>query len=278
MLCPANLRPAPRSEVFHNDALVLQTNLEKFGTLDRTAKTIYELAEWLKDKPVYVNGENELAKKNALSKHILYGRNGVADWRVENTKTGLHGTSFDFAKGAETFRISSSLLGRHNIGPLIAAADIAFRLGLSERQVVSGLSKTRPFEHRLNPRIDRDGVITLDDSYNGNPDGARAVIDFLATLSEHRRFYVTPGLVEMGDRTEFVHKEIGRRIAKAGIEKVVLISNSVTPFIEKGLTDSGYKGEILWFNDALSAYAALSGMTARGDVVVLQNDWPDQYA
>jgi hypothetical protein len=58
---------------------------------------------------------------------------------------------------------------------------------------------------------------------------------------------------------------------------VILIKNSVTPFIEQGLQEEKYAGKILWFDDALLAFAALPHLTAKGDVVLLQNDWPDQY-
>jgi UDP-N-acetylmuramyl pentapeptide synthase len=81
----------------------------------------------------------------------------------------------------------------------------------------------------------------------------------------------------MGPKIKSVHEEIGRKLAQAGIEKIVLVKNSVTPFIEKGLKDAGYQGEVLWFDEALAALAALPQLTAAGDVVLLQNDWPDQY-
>ena len=257
---------------------VNEAHLEKFKTLEKTANTIFELAEWLKEKPVFVNAESKLARERALPAHILYNREGVEDWRVINPVTSLNGTSFTLARKGAKVEIKSRLLGLHNIGPLLAVVDIASRLGLTDEQIRSGVAKTEPFEHRLKPRVDESGVVTIDDSYNGNPDGVRAAIAFLGSVKGQRRFYVTPGLVEMGERKREVHKEIGRQLARAKIEKVVLIKNSVTPYIEEGLLGSGYKGEIIWFDDALMAYAALPQMTVKGDIVLLQNDWPDQYA
>jgi len=218
-----------------------------------------------------------LAEKYASPGNMLYSHRGVGDSRVMDAKTGLDGTSFTLIQDDSRLEMHSKLLGLHNVGPLAAAADIALQLGLSPAQVEEGIRKTAPFDHRLEPKIDASGVITLDDSYNGNPDGVGAVIDFLASLAGHRRFYVTPGLVEMGSRTGEVHREIGRELAAAGIEKTVLIKNSVTPYIEEGLREKKYQGEILWFDDALAAFAALPLMTVKGDVVILQNDWPDQY-
>jgi UDP-N-acetylmuramoyl-tripeptide--D-alanyl-D-alanine ligase len=254
-----------------------EAHLQKFKTLESTARTIFELADFLIDKPVYINGESEFARKNARSGHIIYDKNSVGEWEIEEPHTDLSGTSFTLTKGKEKLLLKSSLLGLHQVGPLAVAAVIAKGVGLSSEQIKAGVLKTKPFDHRLEPKTDGHGVITLDDSYNGNPDGVRAVIAFLASL-KGRRFYVTPGLVEMGTRTEAVHRDIGRQLAAAAIEKVVLIKNSVTPHIEQGLKDNQYRGEVLWFDDALTAFAALPHMTIQGDILLLQNDWPDQYA
>lgn len=254
-----------------------EAHLEKFKTLERTAKTIYELADYLGERSVYVNGESGLAKAHAGSRHLVYDRTGVKDWKVEHEKTDITGTSFTLVKDTTKLELRSALLGLHHIGPFAAAADIGLGLGLSLDQIKKGIAQTKPFAHRLEPKTDPTGVITIDDSYNGNPDGARAAIAFLGSLEGYRRFYVTPGLVEMGTRAADVHQEIGRVLSKAGIEKVVLIKNSVTSAIGAGLQETGYRGEILWFDDALTAFATLPHLTVKGDVVLLQNDWPDQY-
>lgn len=256
---------------------VNEAHLQKFKRLERTTKTIFELADYLGNKPVYVNGESRLARETIDLRHIAYSRERVGEWEIGNRKTDLTGTSFTLTKGNTELEFHSALLGLHQIGPLAAVAHIALHFGLSFGQVRDGIGKTRPFDHRLEPKVDDAGVTTLDDSYNGNPDGVRAVIEFLASLKGRRRFYVTPGLVEMGVRTEEVHREIGRNLAEASIEKVILIKNSVTGYIEQGLKAAGFVGDVLWFDDALSAFAALPHMTVRGDVVLLQNDWPDQY-
>ncbi|MBI4224941.1 MAG: UDP-N-acetylmuramoyl-tripeptide--D-alanyl-D-alanine ligase [Candidatus Sungbacteria bacterium] len=257
---------------------VNEAHLEKFKSVDAAAKTIFELADWLGAQPLYINGESNLAQKNARPGDLIYSRSGVGEWKVEDAKSDLTGTSFVLIKGNTTFQLHSGLLGLHQVGPLAAAVDIASRLGLSAQEIERGVAATKPFAHRLEPRTDQSGAVTLDDSYNGNPDGVKAVIEFLASLKDHRRFYVTPGLVEMGRRSEAIHREIGKQLAAAHIEKVVLIKNSVTSWVAEGLREVHYDGEIIWFDDGLSAFAALPHLTVKGDIVLLQNDWPDQYA
>ncbi|HEY4527130.1 MAG TPA: UDP-N-acetylmuramoyl-tripeptide--D-alanyl-D-alanine ligase [Candidatus Paceibacterota bacterium] len=261
---------------------VNEAHLSKFKTVDAAANTIFELAEFLGGKPLYVNAENEIAREKAGTGPILFSREGVfpiaGGWKVVAAETSLDGTSCALEHEGERINVQSKLLGLHNVGPLAAAVHIAKRLGLTNQEIETGIAHTKPFAHRLERRDDPSGVITLDDSYNGNPDGVEAVIAFLASIENHRRWYVTPGLVEMGHRSEAIHKEIGKQLAQAGIEKVVLIRNSVTPWIEKGLRENSFGGDIVWFDDALNCYNSLPHMTVAGDVVVLQNDWPDQYA
>lgn len=254
-----------------------EAHLEKFGTLERTTATIFELAQFVEPSKLYVNAENARAKQAAQSGNVLFSREGTAVWRASEPSTSLAGTSFSLTNSISTFTVSSKLLGLHMVGPLVAAVDIGLSLGLTVAQVERGVAHTKPFEHRLEPKEWQGGVTLLDDSYNGNPDGVAAVIAFLSSL-EGRRWYVTPGLVEAGPRVREVHERIGTQLAEAGIEKVVLIRDSVTPHIEAGLKAAGFTGELLWYDDMPKCLAALHAQTVPGDIVLIQNDWPDQYA
>ena len=260
---------------------VNEAHLEKFGTLEQTADTIFKLAESVEPSRLYVNGDSELARARAKSGNIVYTREGIAPpaggWHVSDARTDLQGMTFKLSKAGSVFEVKSGLLGLHMLAPLVLATDLASRLGLSDNEIVTGIAKPRPFAHRLEPKGWGDGVTFLDDSYNGNPDGVRAAIRFLQSL-KGRRFYVTPGLVEAGSRVQEIHHDIGRELAGAGIEKVVLIQTGVAPYIEAGLKSAGFRGELLSYDDMPSCLAALRALALPGDIILVQNDWPDQYA
>jgi UDP-N-acetylmuramoyl-tripeptide--D-alanyl-D-alanine ligase len=253
-----------------------EAHLERFKTIDRTIATIYELADYLGDKPLWVNGESKLAFDNIRRGAIAYTRKGAGKLKVQHPKAGLEGVDFQIVGGGTKMRLHSDLLGMHNIGPLLAGVGIGLHLGLTPRQIEQGIAKTKPFEHRMQPSH-AGGIWTIDDSYNGNPDGARVAIEFLGQIKDHRRVYVTPGLVEVGPATAVVHTAIGLQLAK-NADVVVLVKNSATPFIARGLEEGGFTGEVLWYDDGLSCLGALPQITKPGDVVILQNDWSDNYA
>lgn len=253
-----------------------EAHLSKFKTLERTTATIFELADYLKDRPVYKNGENELVRSRVHGDPLLYTAAGVNGWEVSRVRVGLSGTEFVAKKDGKTIEARSGLLGRHQIGPLVAALDIADNLGLSVQQIEAGLAKTRAFEHRMQPR-QLAGAWIIDDTYNGNSDGVRTGLEWLGEVEATRRVYVTPGLVEQGSATAAVHEQIGRQIA-AVANVAVLMRNSTTPHIEAGLRAAQFTGELTVIEDPLRFYENLDQFVAAGDVVLMQNDWTDNYS
>jgi UDP-N-acetylmuramoyl-tripeptide--D-alanyl-D-alanine ligase len=253
-----------------------EAHLDKFKTLDATTATIFELADYLGRNPCYKNGENELVREQAPGDPLLYTQKGVGKWRINEVKVLLTGTEFTARKGETTIHAHTKLLGVHQIGPLATCIDIAERLGLTAKQIASGLASIEPAEHRMQPR-ELAGATVVDDTYNGNSDGVRAGLAWLAAVPAKRRIYVTPGLVGQGTRTSAVHREIGRSIAPVA-DIVVLMRNSVTPHLEQGLQEAKFKGELQMVDDPLRFYRNLDQFVAGGDVVLMQNDWPDNYA
>jgi UDP-N-acetylmuramoyl-tripeptide--D-alanyl-D-alanine ligase len=252
-------------------------HLDKYKTLQAAGQDIFSLADYLEDENVYVNDEAESTKPFIKGTYNLFDEKGALGWKVSHVKTGLDGTSFDIEKNNKKLSLSSGLVGKHQVGYLAFVAALGLKLGMNEKQVTEGLSKTKPFEHRLQPYL-LSGAWIIDDTYNGNLEGIRAGTRLLKDLSATRKIYVTPGLVDQGEENKRVHEQIGKLIAKADPDIVVLMKNSTTNFMEQGLKQGKFGGEIRIEDDPLGFYLNLKHFVAGGDLVVMQNDWPDNYA
>lgn len=255
-----------------------EAHLSSFKTLERTVDTIFELHDYLGKKPVYANVESPLVRERLknISGIQSFGHSGTSGWVVSDAKVSIHGTSFSIRKKGEIIWAQTGILGIQNIGILSVAVAIADSFGLTQSQIVEGLKKVQPFEHRMQPsRL--HGAWVIDDTYNGNSEGVAAGLKLLKQLDAKRRIYITPGLVEQGEKTEEVHVKIGKQIADVA-DVVVLMQNSVTDYIAAGLQDKKYKGKLLVVDDPLYFYKNLDQFVATGDVVLMQNDWTDNYA
>jgi len=253
---------------------VAPAHLDKYPSVEAAADDIFSLATGLGHKNTYVNGESDYIKSHLVPSDQVYSRSGVGDWKVSSVVNGLEGICFDLSRGKQKIRVRSKLLGRHQIGPLSAVAILALDNGLTIKQIEAGLAKTVAFEHRMELRK-VGGAYVIDDAYNGNLQGIKAGLSLIAELPAKRKIYVTPGLVDQGKDTAKIHNEIGKLILEANPEKVVLIKNSVTDDILAGM--KGYSGEVIIETSPLPFYLNLDKFLATNDLLLMQNDWPDNY-
>lgn len=254
-------------------------HLDHYKTLEAAGQDIFSLADYLQGENVYANGDSlPMLPFIQEAKGVrVYDSAGALGWRVKDLQLTPDSTSFALTKGKQTLKLKSRLLGKHQVGPLSIAAVLALELGLTQKQVVAGIAKTEPFQHRMQPR-QLGGAWIIDDTYNGNLEGVRAGTTLLASLVGKRKFYVTPGLVDQGEEKQRVHVEMGRLIADAKPDKIVLMKNSVTQYIEEGLIKGGFNGELQIETEPLEFYKNLEHIVAAGDIVLMQNDWTDNYA
>jgi len=251
-------------------------HLDKYKTLNAAGEDIFSVANFLPEDKIYVNEESRYTSSFLRPKFNLYNHSGLGSWKVSDVGNSLSGISFKMSDSKTSLKLSSQLVGRHHIGALVLVASLALDLGISEDQVVDGISKTKPYEHRMQP-YQLNGATIIDDTYNGNIEGIRAGTELLSELDAKKKFYVTPGLVDQGKETKSVHEKMGELIAKSDADTVVLMKNSVTHFIEAGLKKGGYHKKIIIENNPLKFYKNLDQFVASGDIVLMQNDWPDQY-
>lgn len=256
---------------------IAPAHLDQYITLQAAAKDIFSLASYVPAEQVYVNAEPDAVHGFLRPDFRIYSRTTTLGWHVQKVETGVDGTTFELVKGKRRLKLKSGLIGLHMVGPLAFVAAFSLQLGLTEAQVAKGIAKTKPFEHRMQPYA-IGGATVIDDTYNGNLEGIRAGTELLAILKAKRKIYVTPGLVDQGKETAAIHQEVGALIAAAKPDVVVLMQNSVTKHIQAGLQTAGYGGEIIVQDDPLHFYANLDSFVASGDVVLMQNDWTDNYA
>lgn len=257
---------------------VAAAHLDRYHTIERAGKDIFSVAKFISDKQhIYANGDSPAAKPFIVPEFGVYSQSGALGWEVRDVQVRIDGLAFTLKKSGKSLKLTSGLLGRHQVGPLALAAALAKEFGLSDEQVESGIGKTKAFEHRMQP-YQLSGAWIIDDTYNGNLEGVRAGTELLRELPASRKLYVTPGLVDQGRATRAIHEAMGRMIAEARPDIVVLMQNSVTNYIRKGLEGADYKGELRIEENPLEFYTNLSHFVAAGDLLLMQNDWPDNYA
>lgn len=251
-------------------------HMTSFKTMDRVADTIFELKGSPGVTRMYGNIESDMVKERLGSGDLGYSQAGCDGWVVSDVHASLEGLSFTVTKDKKIISLQTTLIGSHLVGPIVCAVAIADHLGLSIGEIEHAATQLRAFEHRMQPK-NIHGALVIDDTYNGNPAGVAAGLRLLKDSKARRRVYVTPGLVEQGKDSPQVHRSIGIQIADSA-DVAVLMRNSVTADISSGLKAANFKGQLIEIDDPMEFYANLDSFVAAGDVLLMQNDWPDNYA
>ncbi len=257
-------------------------HLETFGSIETIAKTKYELIESLPQNGcAFFPGDNDICRglyeKTAIEKKLFsVDDTGDSDVRAENIKAGSFGSRFELILSGERVICETKLLGKHNISNIIGCAAIAHKLGLSAAQIRLGIRKIQPVEHRLQMLPTANGITVIDDAFNANPSGVRAAMEVLRGFSG-RKVVVTPGMVELGDREDEENRAFGRVMASAA-DLVMLIGPKHTRPIYEGLLEGGFREENIQVYRSLDdAAKVLWTQVNPGDVVIFENDLPDNY-
>lgn len=256
-------------------------HLDTFKTLERIEKTKYELIDALPPDGVGVFWEDGAILSRLYAKtekpKLLAGKAGADAW-AEDVRVTPEGSRFTLClKGWEPLACETRLLGEHNIQNILVACAVAKLLGLNRDQIARGIQALRPVEHRLQLLRGTGGITVIDDAFNTNPRSSKEALKVLSAFGG-RRVIVTPGMVELGAEEERFNYEFGQAMAKS-VDVAVLVGKKHTLPIARGLAEAGFPAENMHVVGSLQEAVALAqGLLRPGDVVMYENDLPDNYS
>lgn len=189
---------------------------------------------------------------------IIYGN------EIRNINSTLEGTSFEMKMDGEYYNFNSKLLGAFNANNLQVVILCALNFGFSIEDLQKYIANILQVEHRLQ-KIEANGKIIIDDSYNGNLEGMLSSYDLISKY-DGRRVIITPGIVESSKEANV---ELAKKIDE--IFDLVIITGKIN---SKILSENIIKAEKLILKDKDKIQEILSEHTTIGDLILFSNDSP----
>jgi len=190
------------------------------------------------------------------------------DGDLDATDVWFHaaGTTFKL-EGRE---VTTPLLGLHNLQNLLAALAACRGLGVELDEVLPYVSELSGTRRRLEKKT-IGGLTLLDDTYNANPESAKASVRVLSGIHGHaRRILVLGDMLELGELSAELHHEVGVYAAKSGIDALFLVGE-LTRATAAGALEGGLEASrILHFDGLDAALAQLPGLLSEGDLVLVK--------
>ncbi|MEI3406749.1 MAG: Mur ligase family protein [Christensenellales bacterium] len=255
-------------------------HLDTFGTIERVRDTKYELIDGL---PGGRNGDFRAGRRNLRGSFTpcplehKYMPGMLVD--AKEIASGPWGTRFTLVdtQTGEQAPCQRRLLGEHSISNLLLCCTAARALGMTLEEIALGVSHCQPVEHRLRcwtaARASASSTLRL----MRIPVGAQCALRVIAGFPG-RRIIITPGMVELGGEEAAFNRKFGGQMAKS-VDVAILVGKKHTQPIVEGLKNAGFPQENIHVVGNLEeSTTLLHSIMKAGDVVLYENDLPDNYS
>lgn len=261
-----------------------EQHLETFKTIENVVKTKNELIAALSTTGVaFFNMDDVYCRKLAQEAKCHVIRYGITapdlDYRVTNIKIDGYGSSFTVTRLRDKLQATfqTKLLGQHNIYNILGAIAVASELGIELHEMLYPVKQLVAIPHRLELKTVGLNIVFIDDAFNSNPVGSKMALEVLAKISGKRKIIITPGMIELGVKEDEYNEILGKNIAQV-CDYVILVGHAQTKALKRGLELEHYPESSLFVAvDFTAAKQHLEKILQSGDVVLFENDLPDNY-
>lgn len=259
--------------------VVASAHVGEFGSVELIVKTKAELIQNLEHNKIAILGSyDSYTPKMADSlnlKKILFGQG--QDVRAADIE--IHGgfAHFDLVTPTGRNRVSLQVLGEHQIPNALAAAAVAFSLGVPDDVIAIGLtaavltSKWRMQIEEINE------VQIIHDYYNANPESMAAAIRTLAFLSQERggqSWAILGKMHELGSAEKSGHEQILTLCQEVGIDHLISVGCDLyRPQLDK----TSLKHTLLHHCSDMDAVLALANNFNSADVLLLKASRSEKF-
>ncbi len=227
-----------------------EQHLALFGKIENTIRAKFELIDSLPqdglailnigDKNIEIGLENE----NCISgdackikaKKKLYSVGAKADAYAINAVSTHQNIKFTFISGADMKDFTLNITGAHNISNALAAIIAAQEIGMDLDEISKSIQRISRLDFTLKILAGPNGSKLIDDTYNSNPDGVLAALEYIER-ERGRKFIVMSSLIELGSSAHKIHKKLGKNIS-AAVAKLFFLDNYYIADVRQGASEN----------------------------------------
>lgn len=222
--------------------MVGRAHIEYFGSLEKIAEAKEEIYLAAPKAVQVFNLDNEQTQKmfgrakerNPGGSYLTFSSHkSPADVQLQilsMTMTELHISGRIRGHQGEA---KVQVFGAQNLTNLMAAATLGLAVGMSPEQVWAGLALCRTNWGRNQLVNLKSKAQMIFDAYNANPDSMRALVENIKLLKNSgKKIGVFGEMLEMGEQSPELHRELGNLVGRAGFDKVYFVGAHARDFFD----------------------------------------------
>lgn len=270
----------PHIGVFTN---VSEAHLEGLGSVEGVAREKGAMLDYIGEGgAIVINADdvwcNRIAS-NFSGRVVRFGINSHAQIKGSNHPrgglavfgAGISRTDLGLAFIVnDSFRVNVPFYGMHNVYNCLEALAVCYTLGFDIEKLSKTLLDFRLPAMRMD-RQDVDGIAIINDAYNANPQSMIAALNEFGEMKVHgRKIFICGDMLELGSHAERLHKEIGIKVARAGIDLLLTVGKLSKYVAESANTHGMAKENIMCFDSLDEILASVVHYLKKGDTILIK--------
>jgi len=249
-------------------------HLEGLGSLEGVMHAKGELIEKVKPGGKILLNADDPMTENLMQKTaatpLLFGSSADADIRATELSAHPAGVSFTLHIGQEAIRVNLRVPGTFMSINALAAAAVGHAVGIPIAEIAAALESFAPIKGRMNLYRTGGGFNIIDDTYNANPGSVKAALTALKGLKkEHRGLVVLGDMLELGNASWDLHREIGVFAARAGVSRLY-VTGAFADAVVQGAQQGGMAPVNTFVGDKEAIFADLVRHFNPGDWLLIK--------
>ena len=247
-------------------------HIGNLGSRENILKAKLEITESLtKDNTLIINNDNDLLHKelsNLEKKYnlVTVGIENPSDYTATNIEDNVFSSNFAIGNNNITVNVGS----RAFIYNSLVAYAVGSLLKITPKEIQSAIYNFKLTKHRLE-RIELSNNITLiDDTYNANKDSMINALSILSKVKNKRRVAILGDILELGNYSKEIHKEIGNTITKDTLDILITVGNDSNYIKNMAIKNGLSKNSIYSYNDYHEASLHINNIIKENDIILLK--------
>ena len=200
-----------------------------------------------------------------------FGIDVPADIRATELRfLGLAGMEARVETSAGSHMLRTTLLGDGSVANILAAIAVALQFQLPLDAMLARVA-TFEAQPRRGQVIRVGGVTIVDDSYNSNPMALDRVLAAIGQAGNGRRVAVLGEMLELGGRSEALHRRCGRTVVSAGFHVLLVVGGVSVHALADAAIEAGLgAASVVRCTTSDEAAEQIGGVVQAGDVVLVK--------
>jgi UDP-N-acetylmuramoyl-tripeptide--D-alanyl-D-alanine ligase len=212
---------------------VAPAHLEGLGSIENVARAKAELLACIRPGGTAIlNADDErvAALADGLDRPVIFfGTASRAQVRGDDIRLTEAGLAFRLTTPSGSLPVTLATPARVMVYNALAAAAAGEVMGVPPEGIKAGLEAFSPQAGRMGIRRPGREIRLLDDTYNANPGSMLAAVETLTRMrGQGRTIAVLGDMLELGAQSAALHRQIGRAVADARIDRLYVAGRFAT--------------------------------------------------